>query len=89
MSQDTADELNGRFTALQMSNEIIEVTTSDINDTLRQVAARNATITATVDEIRGLILVMVDHLETIRRHTANLNEMNERLGKIEKYTSRI
>lgn len=89
MSQDTADELNGRFTALQMSNEVIKVSTSDINDTLRQVAARNATITATVDEIRGLILIMVDHLETIRRHTANLNEMNERLGKIEKYTSRI
>lgn len=89
MSQDSADELNGRFTALQMAGEQIKATTADINEQLKGIAARNMATASAVEEIRGLQLIAVDHLETIRKHTANLAEMNERLGKIEKYTSRI
>lgn len=89
MSQDSADELNGRFTALQMAGEQIKATTADINEQLKGIAARSIQTASAVDEIRGLQLIAVDHLETIRKHTANLAEMNERLGKIEKYTSRI
>lgn len=89
MSQDSADELNGRFTALQMAGEAIKTTTADINELLKAAAARSAVTASAVDEIRGLTLLAVDHLEAIRKHTANLQEMNERLGKIEKYTSRI
>lgn len=89
MSQDSADELNGRFTALQMAGEQIKLTTADINEQLKAIAARNAVTASIVDEIRGLTLLAVDHLDSIRKHTANLKEMNERLAKIEKYTSRI
>lgn len=89
MSQDSADELNGRFTALQMAGEQIKLTTADINEQLKAIAARNAVTASTVDEIRGLTLLAVDHLDSIRKHTANLKEMNDRLGKIEKYTSRL
>lgn len=89
MSQDTADELNGRFTALQMSNELIRVNTDELNEWLKAIATRNAANAGAIDEMRGLMLIVVDHLETIRKHTANLAEMNDRLGKIEKYTSRL
>lgn len=89
MSQDSADELNGRFTALQMAGEQIKTTTIEINEQLKAVAARSIQTASAVEEIRGLQLIAVDHLETIRKHTANLAEMNDRLGKIEKYTSRI
>lgn len=89
MSQDSADELNGRFTALQMAGEQIKATTADINEQLKAVAARSIQTASAVEEIRGLQLIAVDHLETIRKHTANLAEMNDRLGKIEKYTSRL
>ena len=88
-SQDSADELNGRFTALQMAGEQIKATTADINEQMKAIAAQNVQTASTVEEIRGLQLIAVDHLETIRKHTANLAEMNDRLGKIEKYTSRI
>lgn len=89
MSQDSADELNGRFTALQMAGEQIKSSTADINEQLKGIAARNMATASAVEEIRGLQLIAVDHLETIRKHTANLADIKERLGKIEKYTSRI
>lgn len=89
MSQDSADELNGRFTALQMAGEVIKTTTLEINEQLRAVAAKSAATSNAVEEIRGLSLIAIDHLERISKHTANLDEMNERLGKIEKYTSRL
>jgi TP901 family phage tail tape measure protein len=89
MSQDSADELNGRFTALQMAGEVIKTTTLEINEQLRAVAAKSAATSNAVEEIRGLSLIAIDHLERISKHTANLEEMNERLGKIEKYTSRL
>lgn len=89
MSQDSADELNGRFTALQMAGEAIKAATADINELLKAAAARSAVTASAVDEIRGLTLIAVDHLEAIRKHTSNLQKMNERLEKIEKYTSRI
>lgn len=89
MSQDSADELNGRFTALQMAGEQIKATTADINEQMKAIAARSVQTASAVEEIRGLQLIAVDHLETIRKHTANLAEMNDRLGKIEKYTSRL
>lgn len=89
MSQDSADELNGRFTALQQVGEQIKVTTIDINEQLKAVATRSIQMASAVDEIRGLQLIAVDHLETIRMHTANLEEMKEKLENIEKYTSRI
>lgn len=89
MNQDSADELNGRFTALQMAGEAIKTTIADINELLKAAATRSAVTASAVDEIRGLTLLAVDHLDAIRKHTANLQEMNERLGKIEKYTSRI
>lgn len=68
MSQDTGNELNGRFTAIQ------EYTAAMAGD---------------VAELKGLSLVSIDYLASIEKHTQELPEMNERLGKIEKHTSKL
>ena len=68
MSQDTGDELNGRFTAIQ------EYTAAMAGD---------------IAELKGLSLVSIDYLASIEKHTQELPEMNERLGKIEKHTSKL
>ena len=68
MSQDTGDELNGRFTAIHM---------------------QTTNIAQSVDEMRGLSLIGIDHLAGIEKNTHELLEMNERIEKIVKNTSRI
>lgn len=89
MSQDTADELNGRFTALQMSNETIKIATIDIQADVKGILSRMALMTSSMEEMRGMALIAIDYLETISKHTSHLPQMNDRLRKIEDYTSRI
>jgi hypothetical protein len=89
MSQETGDELNGRFTSIQMDMGVVKTNTIEINENLRSVAARAAEQAAAIEEIRGLQLLAIDHLQNISKNTHELYEMNERLQKIEKYTSRI
>lgn len=88
-SQDSIDELNGRFTAVQMDTSAIRETLNNINASM---AAMNLSASATrqyQDEIRNISLMALDHLENIAKNTHELYEMNERLGKIEKNTRRI
>lgn len=89
MSQDTAEELNGRFTALQMSNETIKMATIDIQADVKGILTRIALVSANMEEVRGIALIAIDYLESISKHTSHLPQMNERLRKIEDYTSRI
>lgn len=89
LSEDTGQELNGRFAALVEAGEAIRVTTADINEQLQAIAARSAATASAVDEIRGMALIAIDYLSTISKHTASLPEMNKRLENIEKNTERI
>lgn len=68
MSQDTGNELNGRFAAIQ------EYTAAMAGD---------------MAELKGLSLISIDYLASIEKHTQELPQMNERLGKIEKHTSKL
>lgn len=96
MSQDSADELNGRFTAIQMDSAAMRADVAasrnaleNINTMLLPAGVNIAQTKQYVDEIRGMSLIAIDHLETISKNTHELFQMNERLGKIEKYTSRL
>ncbi len=89
MSQDSADELNGRFTALQMNSEITKGYILNIMDDVKAVRLGIAIARESVDEIRNLSLISVGHLENISKNTHELFEMNERLGKIEKNTRNL
>lgn len=75
MSQETADELNGRFTALQIAGEAVR----------QQVTL----IRAQMEESRSIALTSMSHLEDISRNTRELYQINNRLEQIERNTSRI
>lgn len=88
-SQDSIDELNGRFTAVQMDTSAIRETLNSINASLAAMNLSSAAMKQYQDEIRNISLLALDHLESISKNTHELYEMNERLGKIEKNTRRI
>lgn len=88
-SQDSIDELNGRFTAIQMDTSIIRETLSGITDSMKGLHLSAAEIKQHTDEIRNLSLMAIDYLGRIAKNTNELPEMNECLGKIEKNTRRI
>ena len=86
MSQETASELNGRFTAIQMDS-------SAIRDLMQSYSAEFSIFRAenrqNAQEIRNISLLAIDHLETISKNTHELFEINSRLAQIEKNTRRI
>lgn len=88
-SQDSIDELNGRFTAIQMDTSAIRETLNNINASMAAMNLSSAAMKQYQDEIRNISLLALDHLENIAKNTHELYEMNERLGKIEKNTRRI
>ena len=88
-SQDSIDELNGRFSAIQMDTSIIRETLSDITESMNSLHLSAAEIKQHTDEIRNLSLMAIDYLARIAKNTNELPVMNERLGKIEKNTRRL
>lgn len=88
-SQDSIDELNGRFTAMQLNSEATKVTLLTISDDVRGIRSQVIAGCENMEEIRNLSLLAVGHLETIAKNTKELFEMNERLGKIERNTRKI
>lgn len=88
-SQDSIDELNGRFTAVQMDTSIIRETISNIQTSIGGLNLSASAIKQHTDEIRNISLLAIDHLENIAKNTHELYEMNQRLGKIEKNTRKI
>ncbi|MBR4886822.1 MAG: hypothetical protein IKU16_06045 [Muribaculaceae bacterium] len=89
MSQDTADELNGRFTAIQMDTSSIREMMMQYGIEMSHVKMSTAEIRQHTEEMRNLSLTAIDHLDTISRNTHELFEINERLGKIEKNTRNL
>ena len=93
MSQDTGDELNGRFTALQMAGEEIKLqsiiqTSLQTNISVNVEAIKASTLlTGTImSELRDLSLIANEYLEQISKNTNHLSSMNERLANIENNT---
>lgn len=89
MSQETGSELNGRFTALQLSNEEIK------NSMLLALGNMSALCTTTSDgnilltEMRNLALMSNGHLEDIARYTKPILGFGEKLDKIERNTANL
>lgn len=90
MGQDTADELNGRFTALQIAGE-------NISDNMVTTVAQMETIVATgistngaVVEIRNMMIMTNSYLEDIVKYAkltynefgTKIDDMNKRLKEI-------
>ena len=88
-SQDSVDELNGRFTAVQMDTSSIRELMVQCGVDMSYIRHSTVEIKSHTDEIRNLSLSAIDHLETISKNTHELFEINERLGKIEKNTRNL
>lgn len=86
MSQDTGDELNGRFTALQMSGERSAVSLAFLQADLTDVRKTSLLAAEYTLELRDISLSGLDQLTKIAKNTNELYVMNDRLNKIEENT---
>ncbi|MCD8080143.1 MAG: hypothetical protein LUF04_06950 [Bacteroides sp.] len=89
MSQDTASELEGRFTALQIAGNDIRELNIKQNEHIESMghnidSIRFYTLGISVDlsEMKDISFRSLDNLILIEKHTRNLHSMKEDLGRI-------
>lgn len=89
MTVDQADELNGRFTALQMAGENIKNSVWNIEAEMRGVASKIANQAMDVKEIHAMSITAIGHLENIARNTQELYGIKSELQEIRKQTKHL
>lgn len=89
MSQETGEELNGRFTALQVSNEEIRNSMTAVLGNLSSLCTTASDGNVLLSEMRNLAVMSNGHLEDIAKHTKVLLGFGEKLDRIEQNTGRI
>lgn len=96
MSQDTGEELNGRFTALQIAGEEIKAQSMMQTEFVKYISQDTSAIKFQIAWNTKQISEMIDiqhesneHLSAIQKNTNQLYEMNDRLDKIEKNTRNL
>lgn len=89
MSQDTGDELNGRFTALQISNDEIRNSMIFILASLSSLYVTASDRNILLSEMRNLALMSNGYLEDIAKYTKPLLGVGEKLDKIEQNTKNL
>lgn len=86
MTQDTAEELNGRFTAIQIDTSVIRETCAGINESMQTMISTANESKSVLSEMRELSLLSIGHLETISKNTHELYGISDLLTKIERKT---
>lgn len=89
ITSEQANALEGRITAMQIAQEQGNVVRMEINNTLNRITHPIEKISLHSEELRNIALEQVGHLETISRNTHELFAINEKLGRIEKYTQNL
>lgn len=82
MTQDTAEELNGRFTALQMSGASIDLKMDSVVAGIHSLIGTNSGIADSIALAVGIANDQLNVLEDIRNHTARLASMERSLNTI-------
>lgn len=82
MSQDTAEELNGRFTALQMSGAAIAEIADSIRAEVVAMRGNSSAVSDNVSFILGIQQQQLEELERISTYTSNLVGMRQDLQQI-------
>lgn len=90
MGQDTADELNGRFTALQIAGESIAQNMTTTISQMESIVTLGISTNGAVLEIRNMMIMTNSYLEDIVKYSkltyndfgAKLDDMNRRLKDI-------
>ena len=100
MSQDSADELNGRFTALQMSGEEIKsqtavqtVAITEMKGSINALAASAEKSYSVADEVRSILAQSYLELQEIRENTgaivAPIRQIQNDIAEVKQNTARI
>lgn len=89
MSQETGDELNGRFTALQISNEEIKNSMFFMLGNLSSLCTTSSNNNFLLIEMRNLAVMSNSHLEDIAKHTKVLLGFGEKLDNIDYNTKSL
>lgn len=90
MGQDTADELNGRFTAMQIAGESIAQNMTTTISQMESIVTLGISTNGAVLEIRNMMIMTNSYLEDIVKYSkltyndfgAKLDDMNRRLKDI-------
>jgi hypothetical protein len=96
LSQDTADELNGRFTALQISGANIEAQQRVAEEQRFVLSQQNIELISHSKSIADQVTIstqiaqnQLNELREINAHTAIIRSLDDRLRNIESYTSKL
>lgn len=89
MSQDTANELNGRFTALQISGANIEFKLGEQIELDKKALTLSQAINDNIELATQIATQQLQELRLISQNTSLLAETNIRLKAIQDHTSRI
>lgn len=89
MSQETGSELNGRFSALQVSNEEIRNSMLLALGNLSVLCTTASDGNILLSEMRNLALMSNSHLEDIAKYTKPILGFGEKLDKIERNTANL
>ncbi|WP_308240696.1 hypothetical protein [Prevotella sp.] len=90
MGQETADELNGRFTALQIAGENISANMVTTVAQMETIVATGISTNGAVVEIRNMMIMTNSYLEDIVKYAkltynefgTKIDDMNKRLKEI-------
>ncbi len=74
MGQDTADELNGRFTALQIAGESIKDNTDIITTAMNILASKADENNTIVSDVRNMLIYTNSYLEDIKKYNKLIYE---------------
>jgi hypothetical protein len=90
MGQDTGEELNGRFTALQIAGENISAQMLVVVATLNSIASFNESSNTAVIEIRDMLIFTNSYLEDMVKYAKLLyNDFGEKLDEIVSNTGKM
>ena len=90
MGQDTADELNGRFTALQIAGEEVSAYTSAMADTLTTISTLQSGAGNTLSEMRNLMVTGNGYLEDVVKYSKlAYNEQTSLLTQIKDSVAKL
>lgn len=89
MNQETGDELNGRFTAFQISNEAISANTKQIAETINLVLSYMPQFDGVLSDILSQYAITNDHLATIERYTKEIKSFGDILRSIADNTKNL
>lgn len=96
MSQDTGNELNGRFTAIQEYTSQINDKMSDmgikmgtLGDLMKNIEPRLIEMRNINDETRSIIMSSNNYLASIDKNTKVLFDVSDKLDKVVKNTSKL